>query len=1646
MSLASNSQELEETQANLEELFDLLGQEGENNPELHSKIEILQEKKRILLGRPAQPIVSESKASFPENLAAHYEILKFLETIVSSSLSGEEIPASQRETELNSIFSTLSYHSSQLSLFASPPIQNFLTTVETELNLEQNGLKLGPLGDLGAPGTPKKVLSKAQRRRHRRKGKNSGSLSSESGGGGSFSSLLFRIQPLRNAEIMLQEIQEMSTEILQQINRADSTAINTKTNLISQSNHLISSLKTAISPIEEETKSPAPEPEELRPLPVARVVSFPPPPPLDDSEEFRPMAVSRVTSYPPPPPLEEYPEEESALDGYPFTGHSGFQQQFKPPSGSPPFPAVNFPPPPLQTGNNFDENPNNNINQLPNNHSAGFQPPSSPPPSFSTTLQFSGIYSPPPPPPVFDAEEQDRNNYVVNPLYDGISAAPLSNEQEFPTEDEPEEALNTVPALPAAASSVPTISSVLSSSNSVQRTSKVLELFARNLAAARASQRELNDEGSEEEEAEETDSALDGEGFLDFGGESGEEEEAGGETSQEEDQDLEAILSRAAHNQQGEAGGEEKEGKEHGNSTETAQENQNRSKVCGNAAAAAAAADDYGAVPTADNGEVTNNSEHNTNNNINQAANNPLDSALLNHNHHNNSDPAAAEPSPAPSVPLSVPVAERSSSLVPPNNSPLFVRALSSPLDEDIWGGLFGPELIEKYQINYSVKEISAPLLPAAAMKSFYQAQETKETPAIAHLHSAEEGEILCFSCFDPIPLNSPYFRCENSLEHSQCAQCFGDYIKHCCSNYYEGKFPIKCATPGCNLLLSEQILRSLLGETINAGLYTVYLNCCVTAGLLDLAENSENKPVSCPKCNTYTVLMPKNYKQRASRLKLLQMEEEKEEKLENQSKTGQIHENTRKTPSNSQFKRSGRVFELMAQFEEREKQASEEKKLSEQQKIRGTAVKVQANLQDLKQEEQRRRLKKTLQNELADSSEIPSKMPSIQREPSTGVLTSLFFECLLDNCGAVSCLRCDFVLENMASTANHQCIIDQLADLQLELADLLAEASVTRCPSCNKPTQKDLACTHMTCGACKVRYCYICGQGEINLGSFGTHNTDWTLLSPDNRCPMYLNYCWGAVDAELSNLRENKFHNGDPTRSLMRFHLLKQRKALENYEMQLNKEALDLWRAMKAKFFPRGLWDPAEEAIVDKILAWKDTQKLKLASERANLAAAQAEEQRVEALRLERIRRAAEEQRMREEVELRAAERRREEARIAEQLRVEQRMAQELAEKQRRITARQRAEAEAEQFYRGLSVEEQEEWEKNDKIRLIRLENAMKAAENAEILRKRAAEAEARAKEAQEEERKAQELAKLSSVERQRRIQAEQFKELERQRAADRKIELLRREIQETQSFSAQLQRELEGLRTELQGVAHHQWSSREAEAQRRQALEREIIQLSTQFEQSSDMVRQLTARRNQWLELENQVREEIKRRQEAVLALHNNSNAAAHSNNNNINFNNNGKAIVANGHSNEAKEAETKQKETKQPEINRAPVNSSKAPNDDSHSNRSSALIPARLLLASDGSHTNPLSATQFEELKVLDRSYEQLAERIEQAENELQVSLLNLQLLSNRAFITGESDYSSLTAQQKAVSALQKRLDEMNDEAQELRLTILRIVNQY
>eukprot|EP00466_Bigelowiella_natans_P003082 jgi/Bigna1/86734/estExt_fgenesh1_pg.C_130100 len=174
--------------------------------------------------------------------------------------------------------------------------------------------------------------------------------------------------------------------------------------------------------------------------------------------------------------------------------------------------------------------------------------------------------------------------------------------------------------------------------------------------------------------------------------------------------------------------------------------------------------------------------------------------------------------------------------------------------------------------------------------------------------------------------------------------------------------------------------------------------------------------------------------------------------------------------------------------------------------------------------------------------------------------MTGVYFECQLEACRTLTCLRC---LKHVppSQKMTHDCEgLMGVVTLYKDFLSILAKSSSQLCPKCGKPGLKDLACTHISCN-CGAKWCYMCGKDFT--GGFGNHN-NWNNsngLKKIGHCPQYLRavYDKGKGSAETA---------------LRLFHMHKARMALDRFYISMTAEKKRNFPVMMERYFPEGILD----------------------------------------------------------------------------------------------------------------------------------------------------------------------------------------------------------------------------------------------------------------------------------------------------------------------------------------------------------------------------------------------------------------------------------------------------------------------------------------
>lgn len=494
-----------------------------------------------------------------------------------------------------------------------------------------------------------------------------------------------------------------------------------------------------------------------------------------------------------------------------------------------------------------------------------------------------------------------------------------------------------------------------------------------------------------------------------------------------------------------------------------------------------------------------------------------------------------------------------------------------------------------------------------------------------------EKGEALqlcCFSCTDPLPSDAQlFFKCPLNEKHSLCADCLTNYALSCCDSYMVDKatFPLTCSDPACGCVIPESTVRFILSERpgANQSAWARYLTTWDKAAQF-CSINPDEVIVTCPKCNLYSEVFPDSHKKQARCMRAAM------KKYLNDPKRQKKYAVVPKvSPFKWQVKSSGyltrgRPFSAIHSRATNEPRTATPAPTTSTSTTRVSSAKPvlefsnpryrspTRRLQERKvQEKKEHEEKETKEGEKVFANRIPTslaeqavvRMVKVEYMDRGVGMTSMFFQCLHRECGAMLCLACN---NDVApdQREQHVCVEtyeDKFEDLCNGILKALAEGSSQRCP-CGKKWQKSEGCNHMSC-TCGQRFCYMCGKSEMQVHGYGMHNSNFTV-EVKNRCPMYLTALYGDVLDESTGQR-----SGGDLRALFRFHLVRQQALIENLRSTTNDEAL--WNDVVRKYFPKGLLDEKVLEEVQSIQMENALYAEKKEQERKRLKAEQEEKER---------------------------------------------------------------------------------------------------------------------------------------------------------------------------------------------------------------------------------------------------------------------------------------------------------------------------------------------------------------------------------------------------------------------------------------------------
>ncbi len=264
--------------------------------------------------------------------------------------------------------------------------------------------------------------------------------------------------------------------------------------------------------------------------------------------------------------------------------------------------------------------------------------------------------------------------------------------------------------------------------------------------------------------------------------------------------------------------------------------------------------------------------------------------------------------------------------------------------------------------------------------------------------YSTLPSSLPCSICFDLISSSSysSSFLCPSGeLSHILCNSCFLDYFVHCCSSYSTlSSFPLKSSIPQCEMKIPEFLLFRLLGDSQE--LIEKYEKFSILAGLLDSTREKSNIPLTCKKCEKFTILLPVDYKKKANKLKEIMSREKREEEEKKVKMNDEINEIPVFLLRTNSVNRPIEEININLSGPEIEALGTT---LEEQRQILNSFLPRAISLQS-----------RSVPQNLSGPAPPPVSVipPLLDRQPtqSEDSLTSLFVECETPNCGAATCLK----------------------------------------------------------------------------------------------------------------------------------------------------------------------------------------------------------------------------------------------------------------------------------------------------------------------------------------------------------------------------------------------------------------------------------------------------------------------------------------------------------------------------------------------------------------------------------------------------------------------------------------------------------------
>eukprot|EP00457_Paulinella_chromatophora_P003652 gb/GEZN01003660.1/.p1 GENE.gb/GEZN01003660.1/~~gb/GEZN01003660.1/.p1 ORF type:complete len:675 (+),score=122.15 gb/GEZN01003660.1/:20-2044(+) len=396
-----------------------------------------------------------------------------------------------------------------------------------------------------------------------------------------------------------------------------------------------------------------------------------------------------------------------------------------------------------------------------------------------------------------------------------------------------------------------------------------------------------------------------------------------------------------------------------------------------------------------------------------------------------------------------------------------------------------------------------------------------------------------CLCCFAE---TEDGLRCRKNFKHAICTSCFPHLVKSGCDNYMAGGLPLLCPEPECKLEIPDHVIRGLLCTEEGGGgvlVWDEYQESQLRAGLISAKTEV---PVTCQKCNRYSEMLPKDYRDRAMDFRaqiFFGLDQKKGFDSDDDTIKGSKYKISKKIKAKAMRKKLENKSKRKARGKGKKGKEGEQEDVDPYKGL------------------------DTGGDELA-----PLAPPLLQRQQSA--FTGHFFVCQMPKCESSMCLLCNKTMST-DETYGHSCDF-KIPGLEEKLMDLLAEGAAQHCPKCKEPGRKDAACSHITC-TCGQRWCYTCERKmeDLENGSFQIHNQFMLGVTPD-KCPMYLQYKYSSVNFDPST----GHFAGDAERALALFHCYTQFANYEKFVQSLPDLSKIVLRDVIRRRFPKGLFEPA--------------------------------------------------------------------------------------------------------------------------------------------------------------------------------------------------------------------------------------------------------------------------------------------------------------------------------------------------------------------------------------------------------------------------------------------------------------------------------------